>query len=105
MPGAVCCRVGWAANAYGTVAWTLMVMQAATPLDAVQRISGVVPGARLLLRVDGKRQVKTVLALIDAVEVGGIAPVTVSPAYWRTVANRLAARPAPDRKSTRLNSS
>src|SRR3546814_15286420 len=95
MPGAVCCRVSWAANAYGTVAWTLMVMQAATPLDAVQRISGVVPGARLLLRVDGKRQVKTVLAIIDAVEVGGSAPVIVSPAYWRPVANRPAARPSP----------
>lgn len=95
MPGAVCCRVSWAANAYGTVTWTLMVMQAATPLDAVQCIAGVVPGARLLLRVDGKRQVKTVLALIDAIEADGIAPVTVSPAYWRTVANRLAARQAP----------
>lgn len=95
LPGAVCCRVAWAANAYGTVAWTLMVMQAATPLDAMQRIAGVAPGARLLLRVDGKPHVKTVLALIDAVEADGIAPVAVSPSYWRTVANRLAAWQAP----------
>ncbi|MBO9357683.1 DUF2840 domain-containing protein [Bordetella petrii] len=95
MPGDVCCRVSWAANTYGTVAWTLMVMQAATPLETVQRIAGIVPGAHLLLRVDGKRQVKTVLALIDAIEADGIAPVAVSPAYWRTVANRLAARQVP----------
>jgi len=95
LPGAVCCRVSWAANAYGTVAWTLMVMQAATPLDAIQRIAGVSPGARLLLRIDGKPRVKTVLALIGAMEADGIAPVAVSPAYWRTVANRLAARQAP----------
>jgi hypothetical protein len=95
LPGAIFCRVNWAANAYGTVAWTLMVMQAATPLDVIQRIAGVTPGARLLLRVDGKPHVKTVLALIDAIEAGGIAPVAVSPAYWRTVANRLAVRLAP----------
>ena len=95
LPGAVFCRVSWAANAYGTVAWTLMVMQAATPLDVIQRVVGVTPGARLLLRVDGKRNVKTVLALIDAIEADGIAPVAVSPVYWRTVANRLAARQAP----------
>lgn len=95
LPGAVFCRVSWAANAYGTTAWTLMVMQAATPLDPIQRIAGVTPGARLLLRVDGKPNVKPVLALIDAIEADGIAPVAVSPAYWRTVANRLAARQAP----------
>ena len=95
LPGAVFCRVSWTANTYGTTAWTLMVMQAATPLDAIQRIAGVTPGARLLLRVDGKPNVKTVLALIDAIETDGIAPVAVSPAYWRTVANRLAARQAP----------
>lgn len=95
LPCAVFCRVSWAANVYGTTTWTLMVMQAATPLDAIQRIVGVTPGARLLLRVDGKSDVKTVLALIDAIEADGIAPVAVSPAYWRTVANRLAARQAP----------
>ncbi|MCK9511593.1 MAG: DUF2840 domain-containing protein [Castellaniella sp.] len=95
LPGDVCCRLSWAANAYGTVAWTLIVMQAATPLDTIQRIAGVTPGARLLLRVDGKPQVTTVLALIDAIEAQGIAPVAVSPAYWRTVANRLAVRQAP----------
>lgn len=95
LPGAVFCRVSWAANAYGTTAWTLMVMQAATPLDAIRRIAGVTPGARLLLRVDGRPNVKTVLALIDAIEADSIAPVAVSTAYWRTVANRLAARQAP----------
>lgn len=95
LPGAVFCRLAWSANAYGTVAWTLIVMQAATPLDAMQRIAGVAPGARLLLRAEGKPQVKTVLAVIDAIEAQGIAPVAVSPAYWRTVANRLAARQAP----------
>ena len=37
------------------------------------------------------------LERIDAIEALGIAPVSVSPAYWRTLANRLAARlPLPE---------
>src|SRR3546814_14520371 len=42
-------------------------------------------------------QVRAVLERIDAIEALGITPVGVSPAYWRTLANRLAARlPLPE---------
>ena len=92
LPGAMFCRVRWHANAWGTVRWQLMVMQAWTPLDAAQRIPGVQPGARLLLHADGHGQVRVVLDRIDAIEALGIAAIDVSPAYWRTLANRLAAR-------------
>ncbi|MPN48889.1 hypothetical protein SDC9_196501 [bioreactor metagenome] len=67
-------------------------MQACRPLDGAQRIPGVQPGARLLLHAEGDRAVRAVLERIDAIEALGIAPVSVSPAYWRTLANRLAAR-------------
>ncbi len=53
LPRAMFCRVRWEANDYGTIRWQLMVMQAATPLDDVQRIPGVRPGARLLLHAEG----------------------------------------------------
>ena len=97
LPGAMLCRIRWQANDYGTVRWQLMVMQACTPLDAAQRIPGVQPGARLLLHAEGENHVRGVLARIDAIEALGIAPVAVSPAYWRTLANRLAARlPLPE---------
>ena len=97
LPGALFCRIRWQANDYGTVRWQLMVMQACTPLDGAQRIPGVQPGARLLLHAEGEGQVRAVLERIDAIEALGIAPVAVSPAYWRTLANRLAARlPLPD---------
>ena len=97
LPGALFCRVRWHANDYGTVRWQLMVMQACTPLDAAQRIPGVQPGARLLLHAEGDGQVRAVLERIDAIEALGIAPIAVSPAYWRTLANRLAARlPLPE---------
>ena len=40
---------------------------------------------------------RAVLARIDAIEALGIAAIDVSPAYWRTLGNRLAARlPLPD---------
>ena len=97
VPSAMFCRIRWQSNDYGTVRWQLMVMQACTPLDAAQRIPGVQPGARLLLHAEGENQVRAVLERIDAIEALGIAPATVSPAYWRTLANRLAARlPLPE---------
>ena len=92
LPDAVFCRIRWHANDYGTVRWQLMVMQACTPLDAAQRIPGVLPGARLLLHAEGEPAVRAVLAQLDVIEAQGIAPADVSPAYWRTLGNRLASR-------------
>lgn len=92
LPGAQFCRIRWQANGYGTIRWQLMVMQACTPLDAAQRIPGVLPGARLLLHTEGELAVRAVLAQLDAIEAQGIAPADVSPAYWRTLGNRLSAR-------------
>lgn len=91
-PGAVCCRVKWIGNDYGTVLWQLMVLQAPTPVDGMQRIGGVAPGARILLRADGETSVKTVLTAVDGIEQLGIDPCAVAPSYWCTVGNRLAAR-------------
>jgi len=102
LPNAVLCRIRWHANDYGTIRWQLMVMQACTPLDGAQRIPGVQPGARLLLHAEGDGQVRAVLERIDAIEARGIAPTDASPAYWRTLANRLAARlPLPEYTSER----
>ncbi|HBP1854980.1 DUF2840 domain-containing protein [Pseudomonas aeruginosa] len=92
LPSAMLCRIRWQANDYGTIRWQLMVMQACTPLDTMQRIPGVQPGARLLLHAEGDANVRAVLKRIDAIEALGIAAIDVSPAYWRTLGNRLAAR-------------
>ena len=91
-PGMVCCRIKWLGNDYGTALWQLMVLQAPMPFDGAQRIAGVSPGARILLRADGELAVKTVLAAIDAIETDGIDPCAVAATYWRMVGNRLAAR-------------
>lgn len=91
-PAAVFCRVRWESNDYGTTRWQLMILQACSPLDDIQRIAGIRPGARLLLRAEGEQQVQSVLPHIDAIETLGIDPVAVSPAYWHTLGNRLSAR-------------
>jgi hypothetical protein len=90
-PNAVCCRVKWIGNDYGTALWQLMVLQAPIPSDGAQRIAGVALGACILLRADGEQQVKAVLEVIDAIERLGIDPAVVAVTYWRTVGNRLAA--------------
>jgi hypothetical protein len=92
LPAAMFARIRWESNDYGTTRWQLMVLQACTSLDAAQRIPGVQPGARLLLHVEGERQMQAVLSCIDTIEAQGIAPADVSPAYWRTLGNRLATR-------------
>lgn len=95
-PTSVCCRIKWIGNDFGTAIWQLMVLQAPTLFDDlqsdVQKIAGVRPGARILLRANGEPQVKAVLEVIDDIEVAGIDPCDAAPTYWRTVGNRLAAR-------------
>ncbi len=91
-PGAMCCRVKWIGNDYGTALWQLLVLQAPAQFAGAQRVAGVAPGARILLRADGEAQVKAVLGLIDSIEALGIDPGTAAVTYWRTVGNRLAAR-------------
>ncbi|WP_235501175.1 DUF2840 domain-containing protein [Hydrogenophaga sp. Root209] len=90
-PLATFCRVRWQANDHGTTLWQLMVLQAGAPLDTLQRLPGVRPGARLLLHAEGELKVRTVLQQIDAIEAQGIDACTVATAYWCTLGNRLAA--------------
>ena len=89
--GAVFGRVRWQANEHGTTQWQLMVLQAGLSSERLQRLPGVRPGAHLLLQVDSELKVRAVLQQIDAMEALGIAAADVAPAYWRTLANRLAA--------------
>jgi hypothetical protein len=92
LPAALFCRVRWESNDYGTTRLQLMVLQAGTQLDAVQRIAGIQPHVRLLLHAKGEQQVQSALPPIDTIETLGIDPVAVSPAHWRTLGNRLSAR-------------
>jgi hypothetical protein len=91
-PEDIFCRMWWERNYYGTTRWELVILQAKAPHSPVQKIAGITPGAAILLSVEGKRQVKTILQLISTLERQGIAPVMVAPTYWRVAHNRLAGR-------------
>ena len=77
--GAIFCRILWQANDFGTTRWELAVMQAMHRGEPMQHVTGVVPGARLLLQAEGGRNVQAVLRLIDAIEAQRIDPADVAP--------------------------
>lgn len=94
-PGALLCRIEWQANRYGTTRWVLRVLQTASAGETAQVVTGVQPGAQILLRVSSQQRVIQVLGLIDDLEAQGHDPSHVPPDYWRTVHNRLAAHMPP----------
>ena len=58
--------------------------------------------ASIFRKLNVEENVRAVLERIDAIEALGIAPAAASPAYWRTLGNRLAARlPLPDYSAER----
>lgn len=91
-PEQVFCRIWWEGNAYGTTRWELAILQARAPGRFVQRMTGVAPGASILLNVEGERSVRPLLRLISTIESLGVDPPDVSAAYWRVLQNRLAGR-------------
>lgn len=97
LPGARFARLLWQVTDIGAAHWQLLVLQACTLYEPVQRIPGIDPGAGILLRAEGRREVCTALPKLDAIEGRGIDLTEVAPAYWRLLAGRLTARqPLPD---------
>ncbi|WP_400564382.1 DUF2840 domain-containing protein [Pseudomonas aeruginosa] len=93
LPGTVFCRVRCQIGGRESARHELVIAQAATPLDALARIPGVRPGARLLLHVAGHKAVGAVLAHLDAIEADGVSLAGMSPAYWRTLARQMQTDP------------
>ncbi|MFG8723588.1 DUF2840 domain-containing protein [Pseudomonas aeruginosa] len=89
LPGTVFCRVRYQIGGREPARYELVIAQAATPRDALARIPGVRPGARLLLRVAGHTAVGTVLAHLNAIEADGMSLTSMSPAYWRNLARQI----------------
>jgi hypothetical protein len=91
-PSALFCRVHWEVAANGVPRWQLLILQAGDGQEVVQRIAGIEPGAMLLLEAAGTTATQRVLRLLSEIETRGIDLTEVSPAYWRTLHNRLVAR-------------
>lgn len=93
--GAVFAYVRWRGGDYGTLRWSLSVLQARAPGKPVDTVAGVSPGAEILLEAFGDGPVRRAFAVIDAVEGAGFDPCGISADYWRVARNRLAARQVP----------
>ena len=91
-PGQIFGYVRWRANEYGTQDWRFTIVKTAEPSLLLSRIEGVHPGGEVLLLATGNTKVKRALLQIDALEADGYDPADVSPAYYRHVHNRIAAR-------------
>jgi hypothetical protein len=91
VPGTLFARILSHSNEYGSTRWQILVLQSCKPVDVMQRVRGIRPGARVLLHAEGERRARLILAQIDIIEALDIDPIDVSPAYWHTLGNRLAA--------------
>src|SRR5579871_3364992 len=67
-PGQLCCRIRWLRNDFGRALWSAVVLQAPCVDEGMQRMAGVTPGARILVRANGERPVKSLLSLVDEIE-------------------------------------
>ena len=94
-PGSIFAFVRWTANDFGTIASRIDILRAVGSGKRCSTVAYVRPGADILLSVIGWPNVEKVLQIFDAIEALGIAPVDVSPEYWRHVHSRFAARENP----------
>ena len=80
-PGELFAYERWEANSYGTQRWQIMVCRTAQN-GSVTRVPGVHPGAKLLLRVNGKTKSKRFLSCLDGLKSSAIAPETIRDRIW-----------------------
>lgn len=95
MPVGVCCGVKWNGSYDWANLWTLVALRMTRTIGGTSdsaRIADVIPGARMLLRIDGESQVKAALEVFDANAAAGIDPRAVAAALWHTIGNRLVTR-------------
>jgi hypothetical protein len=93
-PDSVLGLLRWHGNEYGTTLCEFSILRAVAPHEAASTIAGVTPGAEVLLAVSSVANVRRMLSLIREMKAKGIAPIEVSPDYWRCVHNRLLTRVA-----------
>lgn len=71
----------WEANSYGTQRWTIRVCRTVSS-GSITQIPGILPGAKLLLQVQGATKSKRFLDCLDRLNVQNIDPETVPDRDW-----------------------
>ncbi len=93
-PGQLVGYVQWHAGEYGSRLWRFMVLMTVSRHDDqgnIQVVPGVMPGARILLDMEGAHKVRKTLWAIDHIEQLGLDPADVSPAYYGHMHQRITA--------------
>ena len=88
-PGDVFGYLRWDPDEYGRPEERFWILQAGNPSDILYPVSGVSPGATVLLEARGGEAVTRVFKIVEDIEALGIAPPDVCPDHWRLVHNRL----------------
>jgi len=94
-PGAVFVQLLREINRHGPDRWRLAVLRAGGPGERLCRVTGVCPGAELLLWVTGKGRTGRVLRTLAAIRRLGSDPVDVSPPWFASAGAALNADIAP----------
>ena len=90
-PGATFALLRRTSNDFGSVHASIAIITARASGETVATHPFVHPGGEILLRIDGRRKVRTVLRAIDAIDAAGIDPCDAAPWHWRHVGNHIAA--------------
>lgn len=93
--GAVFALMRRSANDFGTVFARIDILRAVRPDEGYTTVPFVQPGGELYLSIKGWTRVRQVLALLDAIEGGGVDLCDVAPEHWRHLHNRLSADEQP----------
>ncbi|PYD49784.1 hypothetical protein CFR79_12950 [Komagataeibacter saccharivorans] len=91
-PGTVFALLRWTQADCGAAACCIDIVRAPHAGEPRERLPFVPTGADRLLHRSGWAEVRTVLAVIDALERRRINPVHVCPSYWQQLANGLQER-------------
>lgn len=90
-PDAVFALLRRTTDDFGKVHRRLDVVRAVRKEEAYTTLPFVRPGGDIYLSLTGGPRIRTALAAIDAIEVGGVDPCDVSPDHWRHMQSRLSA--------------
>ena len=90
-PGQLVGYIQWHAGEYGSRLWRFMIMMTTSHGNQInmQEVGGVMPGAQLLLDLEGAFKVRKALCTIDQIEQLGLGPTAISPAYYGHLHQRI----------------
>lgn len=94
-PGSIFAYERWEADKYGTQHWSIQILQAALPGDAITRVHGINPGAKILATQSGRTNCKSLLSLFDEFGMRGLIG-QVQPCDWPRLSHQLQSGQCPE---------